>query len=104
MKEVHQTHTNKLNIKCMSTNYCLIISNYSSLLSSPQLQMYAPVTLNQYASGDSYLYPYLALFTIPPTPTLGNKSQNKGMEDIMDIDSHCPYLLYGETTFNLTSK
>ena len=23
--------------------------------------------------------------------------------NILDIDSHCPYLLYGETTFHLTS-
>ena len=36
----------------------------------------------------------------PPTPTLGIKNQNKGMEDILDIDSHCPYLLSGETTFH----
>ena len=25
------------------------------------------------------------------------------MEDILYIDSHCPYLLFGETTFHLTS-
>ena len=32
------------------------------------------------------------------------KNQNKEMEDIiLDIDSHCPYLLSGETTFRLTS-
>ena len=24
------------------------------------------------------------------------------MEDILEIDSHCPYLLHGETTFHLT--
>ena len=36
------------------------------------------------------------------TPTLGMKNQNKGMEDIVDIDSHCPYLLSGATTFHLT--
>ena len=39
----------------------------------------------------------------PPPPTLGIKNQNnKGMEDKFDIDSHCPYLLSGETTFHLT--
>ena len=27
-----------------------------------------------------------------------------GIEDIMDIDSNCPYLLFGETTSHLTSK
>ena len=32
------------------------------------------------------------------------KNQNKGIEDILDIDSHCPYLLFGETTSHLTSK
>ena len=37
------------------------------------------------------------------TPTLGIENQNKGMEDILDIDSHGPYLLSGETTFHLTS-
>ena len=26
-----------------------------------------------------------------------------GMEDILDIDSHCPHLLSGETSFLLTS-
>ena len=32
------------------------------------------------------------LFTPPlPPPTLGIKNQNKGIEDILDIDSHCPY-------------
>ena len=36
-------------------------------------------------------------------PTLEIKNQNKGMKDILDIDSHCPYLLSGETTFHLTS-
>ena len=39
--------------------------------------------------------------TPTPPPTLGIKNQNKGMEDI--VDSHCPYLLSGETTFHLTS-
>ena len=40
----------------------------------------------------------------PPqtTPTFEIKNQNKGIEDILDIDSHCPYLLFGET--HLTSK
>ena len=37
------------------------------------------------------------------TPTPGIKNQNKGMDDILDIDSHCPYLLSGETTFHLAS-
>ena len=36
------------------------------------------------------------------TPPFSN--QNKGMEDILDVDSHCPYLLSGETTFHLTLK
>ena len=31
-------------------------------------------------------------------------TKNKGIEDILDIDSHCPYLLFGETTSHLTSK
>ena len=42
-----------------------------------------------------------------PPPTLEIKNQNKGIEDIMDvmdIDSNCPYLLFGETTSHLTSK
>ena len=43
--------------------------------------------------------------TTPHPHTLGIQDQNKGMEDILDIDSHCPYchLLSGETTFHLTS-
>ena len=42
----------------------------------------------------------------PPqtTPTLEIQNQNKGIEDIMDIDSNCPHLLFGETTSHLTSK
>ena len=46
----------------------------------------------------------------PPqtTPTFDMfeiKNQNKGIEDnIGYIDSHCPYLLFGETTSHLTSK
>ena len=43
-----------------------------------------------------------SLYTLPPPtplPTFGIKNQNKGMEDILDIYSHCPYLLSGETTF-----
>ena len=45
-------------------------------------------------------------YTPPPqtTPTFEIKNQNKGIEDILDIDSHCPYLLFGETTSHLTSK
>ena len=41
-----------------------------------------------------------------PTPTFEIQNQNKGIlvEDIMDIDSNCPYLLFGETTSHLTSK
>ena len=39
-----------------------------------------------------------------PPPTFEKKNQNKGIEDIMDIDSNCPYLLFGETTSHLTSK
>ena len=27
---------------------------------------------------------------LTPPPTLGIKNQNKGMDDILDIDSHCP--------------
>ena len=44
----------------------------------------------------------------PPqtTPTFEIQIQNKGIEDIMDIDSNCPYILpvFGETTSHLTSK
>ena len=42
----------------------------------------------------------------PPqtTPTFEIQNQNKGIEDIMDIDSNCPHLLFGETTSHLTSK
>ena len=42
--------------------------------------------------------------TLPPpqtTPTFEIQNQNKGIED---IDSNCPYLLFGETTSHLTSK
>ena len=41
--------------------------------------------------------------TTPPpqtTPTFEIQNQTKGIEDIMDIDSNCPYLLFGETTSN----
>ena len=41
---------------------------------------------------------------IPPPPTFEIQNQNKGIEDIMDIDSNCPSLLFGETTSHLTSK
>ena len=43
---------------------------------------------------------------ITPPPTFEIQYQNKGIEDIMDIDSNCPYLLpvFGETTSHLTSK
>ena len=46
----------------------------------------------------------------PPqtTPTFDMfeiKNQNKGIEDYIGyIDSHCPHLLFGETTSHLTSK
>ena len=30
------------------------------------------------------------------TPTLGIKNQNKGMDDILDIDSHCPIYYLGK--------
>ena len=42
----------------------------------------------------------------PPqiTPTFEIQNQNKGIEDIMGIDSNCPSLLFGETTSDLTSK
>ena len=45
--------------------------------------------------------------TPPPpqtTPTFEIQNQNKGIEDIMDIYSNCPSLLFGETTSHLTSK
>ena len=44
--------------------------------------------------------------TPPPPPPIEIQNQNKGIEDIMDIDSNCPYLLpvFGETTSHLTSK
>ena len=38
------------------------------------------------------------------SPVPGAAGDNKGIEDIMDIDSNCPYLLFGETTSHLTSK
>ena len=37
----------------------------------------------------------------PPPPTFEIQHQNKGIEDLMDIDSNCPYLLFGETTSHL---
>ena len=40
----------------------------------------------------------------PNHPTFEIQKQNKGIEDIMDIDSNCPHLLFGETTSHLTSK
>ena len=48
-------------------------------------------------------------YTSPPpppqtTPTFEIQNQKKEIEDIMDIDSNCPYLLFGETTSHLTSK
>ena len=40
----------------------------------------------------------------PPPPqtthTFEIQNQNKEKEDIMDIDSNCPYLLFGEITCN----
>ena len=44
--------------------------------------------------------------TPPPPHTFEIQNQNKGIEDIMDIESNCPYLLpvFGETTSHLTSK
>ena len=42
--------------------------------------------------------------TTPTFDMFEIKNQNKGIEDIMDIDSHCPYLLFGVTTSHLTSK
>ena len=44
--------------------------------------------------------------TPPPpqtTPTFEIQNQNKGIEDIMDIDSNCPSLLFGETTHRQTN-
>ena len=41
---------------------------------------------------------------ITPPPPFEIQNQNKGIEDIMDIDSNCPSLLFGETTAHLTSK
>ena len=45
----------------------------------------------------------------PPPPTIPtfeiqNQNKDKGIEDIMDIDSNCPDQLFGETTSHLTSK
>ena len=42
----------------------------------------------------------------PPqtTPTFEIQNQNKGIEDIMDIDSNCLLPVFGETTSHLTSK
>ena len=42
--------------------------------------------------------------TPPPPPPFEIQNQNKDIEDIMDIDSNCPSLLFGETTSHLTSK
>ena len=42
--------------------------------------------------------------TPPPPHTFEITNQNKRIEDILDIDSHCPYLLFGETTSHLTNK
>ena len=42
--------------------------------------------------------------TPPNPPPFEIQKQNKGIEDIMDIDSNCPHLLFGETTSHLTSK
>ena len=38
------------------------------------------------------------------TPTFEIQNQNKGIEDIMDIDSNYLSLLFRETTSHLTSK
>ena len=38
------------------------------------------------------------------TPTFEIQNQNKGIEDILHIYSHSPYLLFGETTSHLTSE
>ena len=44
----------------------------------------------------------------PTTPTFDMfeiKNQNTGIEDYIGyIDSHCPYVLFGETTSHLTIK
>ena len=40
----------------------------------------------------------------PPPPTFEIQNQNEGIQDIMDIDSNYPHLLFGETTSHLTSK
>ena len=40
----------------------------------------------------------------PPPPHIWDKKSEQGIEDILDIDSQGPYLLFGETTFYLTSK
>ena len=41
-----------------------------------------------------------------PSRAFGAAGDNKGIEDIMDIDCNCPSLLpvFGETTSHLTSK
>ena len=36
-----------------------------------------------------------------PPPTFEIINQNKGIEDILDIDYHCPDPLFGETTSHL---
>ena len=36
-----------------------------------------------------------------PPPKPPPHLRKKGIEDILDIDSHCPYLLFGETTSHL---
>ena len=37
--------------------------------------------------------------TPPPPPTFEIQNQNKGIEDIMDIDSNYPHLLFGDIIF-----
>ena len=41
---------------------------------------------------------------LPNHPHIWDTKSEQGNRDIMDIDSNCPYLLFGETTSHLTSK
>ena len=56
--------------------------------------------------GNSIKYEKNIFYTPPPPPKFEIQNQNKGIEDIIEdiMDSNCPYLLFGETTWHLTSK
>ena len=65
-------------------------------------QMVTPIVDNEVEVSVTHYTPPPPPTTV--TPTFEIQNQNKGIDDIMDIDSNCPYLLFGETTSHLTSK